>query len=121
LQVCHLLFGSIRLLHDDLDPIEAGTLGDDRRHHRLLRHQAMRDMIPGLFPPPHLEPALVLGVRPIAADHFPPLPMMGPRHDLTGARHQALGIPAGLNHRFVHGPTATRRPRLPHLYIVYPR
>src|SRR5207237_9473063 len=73
-----------------------------------------------LLHPPTLRAALVMGIRPIQTDHFPPVPAMRTRDDCPVVRHQSVGSPAGLKHRFVHSPPAVGRPRLPHLHIIDP-
>src|SRR4030095_9964391 len=77
-------------------------------------------MLPGLFHPPNLETALVMGIRPIEADHGAPAAAMRTRDDRAMVRPQRVGSPAGLKHRFVHGPPAVGRPRLPYLHIIDP-
>src|SRR2546430_17365500 len=79
-------------------------------NHRLIRHQTMLPMIPRLFHPPNLATSLVMGIRPIEADHFPPAAAMLTRNDGPMVGHQSVSRPAGLKHGFVHGPTAAGAP-----------
>ena len=51
LQIRHLLFLLIGLLHQHHDAIKTGTIGDHRRHHRLIRRQAVFHMIQRLCRP----------------------------------------------------------------------
>ena len=116
----HLLCLPTGLLHQYRDALQTGTIGHDRRHHRLLRGQTMCHMIPRLFYPPNLEAPLVMSIRPIEADHGAAAPAMRPRDDRAMVRHQSVGRPAGLKHRCVHSAPAVGGPRLPHLPILEP-
>src|SRR4029453_9188345 len=75
-------------------------------------------MIPRLFHSPNLGAALVMGIRPIEADHFTPTAAMCPRDNRAMVGHRPVGCPASLKHGFVHGPPAAGCPRLPHLCII---
>jgi hypothetical protein len=110
----------VRLLHNHLDSIEAPTIGYHRCDHCLIRSQTVLDMVPRLVHGPYFPPALVMGIGPVQADHLPSTATMGTRHHLAVAWHQGLSLPAGLKHRFMHGPTAARRVWLPHLHMMDP-
>jgi hypothetical protein len=90
-------------------------MGYHRGAPRLLRSPTVRDRVPRVVHGPDCPPALVMDSGPLQADHLPSTALMGPRHRQVGAGPQGLRLPAGLQHRFRHGPTAARRVWLPPL------
>src|SRR6516165_4161252 len=76
LQVRDLLFEPIRLLDHHLNAIKTLAIRNHGGHDGLILCHPPLDVVPGLLDPPYLGPALVMGVRPIQAEHFSPAAAM---------------------------------------------
>src|SRR2546423_1731588 len=117
LQVRDLLFEPIRLLDPYLDTVKTLTIRHHRGYDGLILRQTPLDVLPCLLPPPNLGAAIVVSVRPVQAEHFPPAAPMRRGHPLAVEGEQRVGVPARLKDGLVHGSTARFLVRPPHLQI----
>src|SRR5215831_2857589 len=120
LQVRDLLFVPIRLLDHHLNTIKTLAICNHGGHDGLIRRHPPLDVVPSLLHPPNLGTALVMAVRPVQAEHFPPAAAMRRSHHLAVKGQQPVRIPARLEDSFVHGPTARFLGLAPHLHIIDP-
>ena len=120
LQVRDLLCVPIRLLDHHLDAVKPLAIRNHSRHYGLILRQTPHDVIPGLLHPPRLGAALMVRIRPIEAEDFPPAAPMRRGDHLAVEGQQRVRIPARLKDGFVHGSTAQFLRLAPHLHLRDP-
>src|SRR4030095_5999704 len=120
LQVRDLLFVPIRLLDPHLDAVKTFAIRNHGGHEGLIGRQTPLDVVPGLLHSPTLGAALMVGVRPIQAEPFPPAAPMLRGHYLAVEGQQRVGVPACLKDGFVHGSSARVPLPPPHPHHIDP-